>query len=100
MAVDPVCKMKVDEQTAQFTSEHEGTTYYFCTVLCKRAFQQHPEEYLTKAHSQAVDPVCGMDIGADKGAFMSEYQGTTYFFCSILCKRRFDENPREFIEKT
>jgi YHS domain-containing protein len=30
MAIDPVCKMEVDEKSAAATSEYKGTTYYFC----------------------------------------------------------------------
>ena len=46
MAVDPVCKMKVDEATAKWTSEYKGQTYYFCSPGCKEAFDQNPEHYL------------------------------------------------------
>jgi YHS domain-containing protein len=28
MAIDPVCKMTVDEKTAKFKSEYKGKTYY------------------------------------------------------------------------
>ncbi|MFN2149073.1 MAG: YHS domain-containing protein [Anaerolineales bacterium] len=47
MAIDPVCKMKVDEATAKWTSEYKGQTYYFCAPGCKQAFDQDPEHYLT-----------------------------------------------------
>ena len=30
MAVDPVCKMDVDEEKAPATAEYNGKTYYFC----------------------------------------------------------------------
>ena len=46
MAIDPVCKMEVDEKTAKFTTEHKGKTYYFCAPGCKKAFEENPEEYL------------------------------------------------------
>ncbi len=46
MAIDPVCKMEVDENTAQFTSEYRGKTYYFCAPGCKKAFEEKPEKYL------------------------------------------------------
>ena len=46
MAIDPVCHMEVDEKRAAATSEHQGTTYYFCAVGCKRAFDREPEQYL------------------------------------------------------
>ncbi|HNR58949.1 MAG TPA: YHS domain-containing protein [Methanothrix sp.] len=46
LAIDPVCKMTVDEKTAKFKTEYRGTTYYFCAPGCKRAFEKDPEKYL------------------------------------------------------
>ena len=46
MAIDPICKMDVDEETATLTSEYKGTTYYFCAPGCKKAFEDDPEKYL------------------------------------------------------
>jgi YHS domain-containing protein len=48
MAIDPVCKMKVDEKKAAATAEYKGEKYYFCAVGCKKAFEQDPEKYLTE----------------------------------------------------
>jgi len=48
MAIDPVCKMTVDEKTAAATSEYKGKKYYFCAVGCKKAFDSDPEKYLAK----------------------------------------------------
>ena len=47
MAIDPICKMVVDEDTAQFKTEYEGTTYYFCAPGCKKAFDENPEKYIS-----------------------------------------------------
>ena len=46
-AIDPVCGMTVDTETAKHTSEYEGNTYYFCAPGCKKAFDQNPPQYLT-----------------------------------------------------
>jgi YHS domain-containing protein len=46
MAIDPVCKMEVAEQTAKFKTTYKGTTYYFCAPGCKKAFEANPEQYL------------------------------------------------------
>ncbi len=46
MAIDPVCKMQVDETTAVAKSEYRGTTFYFCARSCKEAFDRNPEKYL------------------------------------------------------
>ncbi len=45
MATDPVCKMHVDEATAQWSSEFKGKTYYSCAAGCKQAFDSDPRKY-------------------------------------------------------
>jgi YHS domain-containing protein len=46
LAIDPVCKMTVDEKTAKFKTDYKGETYYFCAPGCKKAFEKEPEKYL------------------------------------------------------
>jgi YHS domain-containing protein len=46
-AIDPVCKMKVEENKAAATSEYQGKKYYFCALGCKKAFDKSPEKYLS-----------------------------------------------------
>jgi Cu+-exporting ATPase len=46
MVKDPVCGMEVDTERAQFTVEHEGQTYYFCSRGCMLDFQDDPARYL------------------------------------------------------
>ncbi len=48
MAIDPVCKMTVDEKTAKWKSDFKGATYYFCAPGCKKVFDKDPEKYLKK----------------------------------------------------
>ncbi len=45
MAIDPVCKMTVDEKKAA-TYEYKGKTYYFCAVGCKDKFSKDPEKFV------------------------------------------------------
>jgi len=45
MAIDPVCKMEVNEAQAAAKSEYEGKTYYFCSPGCKRTFDQDPARF-------------------------------------------------------
>jgi Cu+-exporting ATPase len=49
--------------------------------------------------AMAKDPVCGMQVDPTKAAGTSEYQGTTYVFCSAGCKRKFDSNPQQYTGK-
>ena len=46
MARDPVCSMEVDEKKAPGKSEHQGKTYYFCSLGCKKEFDRNPAKYV------------------------------------------------------
>lgn len=39
MAIDPICKMAVDEKTA-LKLDLKGKTYYFCSPACLHAFEK------------------------------------------------------------
>ena len=47
--------------------------------------------------TKVKDPVCGMTIEAENAAGTSEFQGETYYFCSPVCKEKFDRNPAQFV---
>ncbi|HTF71898.1 MAG TPA: heavy metal-binding domain-containing protein, partial [Edaphobacter sp.] len=44
------------------------------------------------------DPVCGMQVDPAKAAGQSQYQGRTYSFCSLGCKKKFDLNPAHYMQ--
>jgi YHS domain-containing protein len=46
----------------------------------------------------ARDPICGMEVEEKKAAGRSEYQGKTYYFCSLSCKKEFDRNPAKHVK--
>ncbi len=45
VAVDPICKMDVEIETAELVSEYKGKMYYFCNPYCKTTFDENPEQY-------------------------------------------------------
>jgi len=45
MAIDPVCKMKVDEKKA-LKKTYKGKTYYFCNPTCQWAFEKNPKQFI------------------------------------------------------
>jgi P-type Cu+ transporter len=49
----------------------------------------------TGAH---IDPVCGMTVGADSPRRF-EFDGTTYFFCSDHCLKKFSADPGKYVRK-
>jgi P-type Cu+ transporter len=46
--------------------------------------------------TKAKDPVCGMTIDAGESTAASDFVGETYYFCSPVCKEKFNANPTEF----
>jgi len=44
------------------------------------------------------DPVCGMEVDSKTAAGVSVYQGQTYYFCSIGCKKAFDKEPQKYVK--
>ena len=108
--IDPVCKMEVVEGQEVARREYDGATYYFCSKVCARRFQQNPESYigteppveqkapevvpvaegLAKSH---VDPVCKMHVIEGREAGKWEHRGKTYYFCSQGCLGQFKADP-------
>ncbi len=45
----------------------------------------------------AIDPVCQMTVDVATARFVSEHEGTTYYFCAAGCQRAFEADPASFI---
>lgn len=43
---DPVCGMTVEPSSAAAAWDHEGTTYYFCSVGCMERFRADPQHFV------------------------------------------------------
>jgi Cu+-exporting ATPase len=102
VAIDPICKMKVEIATADLISDYKGKRYYFCNQYCLDTFNADPEQYEEKdtAASEiseiAIDPICKMDVVTATATLVSEYDGKNYYFCNPYCKETFDKNPEEY----
>ena len=59
MAKAPVCGMDIDPAAAKYASEYRGQTYFFCSLMCKRAFEDNPGHYLGKGRPAGVAPSAG-----------------------------------------
>lgn len=46
MAIDPVCKMEVDEEKPAGHSEYDGKQYYFCSKACEQKFEHSPSDFI------------------------------------------------------
>jgi P-type Cu+ transporter len=46
MAIDPVCNMEVDEETAPGHTTYDGMDFYFCSLTCQQKFEHDPGQYI------------------------------------------------------
>ena len=61
IAIDPVCGMTVDTDTAAARSKDaEGRTVYFCSVECQRQYEAYPDKYTERV----ATPEVGRDTAA------------------------------------
>ena len=117
MAIDPICGMTVDPETAAGRYDYNGLTYYFCAASCLERFRADPERVLGKkplslvtipslrkplsmlmpATQGETDPVCGMTVHPATAAGSHEYQGKTYYFCATSCLTKFKADPDYYL---
>jgi Cu+-exporting ATPase len=56
-AIDPVCGMTVNRQTAAGSFEHDGKTYFFCSAHCLAAFRKDPARFINRSPQQSEPAV-------------------------------------------
>jgi YHS domain-containing protein len=44
------------------------------------------------------DPVCGVILDENTSKFKITYEGETYHFCSLKCKKRFKRHAAKFVK--
>jgi YHS domain-containing protein len=49
MAIDPVCKMEINEEDAAAHTEYNGQDFYFCSRGCEEKFTHNPGEFVEGA---------------------------------------------------
>ncbi len=47
----------------------------------------------------SMDPVCGIEVPESGAAAMTLYDGVVYYFCSMTCFGRFEQNPALYVEQ-
>ncbi len=45
----------------------------------------------------AIDPVCHMTVEETEAAATYKYKDETFYFCAVMCRDRFAENPEKFL---
>lgn len=73
MAVDPVCRMRVGEDSPEKII-HKGRTFFFCSPECREKFEQDPDWYYRSVtDGSAVVAYFSMEIALETG--MPTYSG-------------------------
>ena len=44
------------------------------------------------------DYVCGAVLDEKTAKFKKKFEGETYYFCSVSCKKKFKRDPRKFVK--
>ena len=61
MAIDPVCAMAVQPGDDTPHYQHDGTTYWFCSVACRQDFADDPSQYIRRTadanNQRDINPV-------------------------------------------
>ena len=58
----------------------------------------HDHHHHESSEKALKDPVCGMNVSPSTAKGNSVYEGHTYYFCSLKCKGKFDQNPSQFLK--
>ncbi len=122
-SMDPVSRIMVDHESATaagLTLEHAGKTYFFVSKASKDQFATQPDLYVDQtaaaatppsapvaaskapqAAAPAQDPICRKEVdpkAAAAAGLTSDYRGKRYYFCSTVCKKKFDMEPGKYIK--
>ena len=100
MATDLVCGMIVNPDSAPASATYAGNEYSFCATYCKEVFEKDPQKFIrdSKQWEKVIDPVCGRRIAIPLAGAMSVHQGQFIYFCTNMCKDKFEASPGEFLE--
>jgi xanthine dehydrogenase accessory factor len=53
----------------------------------------------TEEPTEAIDPVCGMIVEVASARYKSDLEGKTYYFCCPACRKKFQADPHEYLDK-
>lgn len=54
-------------------------------------------DYSDQSAVFSIDPVCGTKVNEEKAAGKTGYAGQMYYFCSVDCQTKFEEEPGKYI---
>ena len=45
---------------------------------------------------ESIDPICNMTVDVAESRYHSTYDGTTFHFCCLACKEKFEQSPHSY----
>ena len=45
---------------------------------------------------ESIDPICNMTVNVAESRYHSNYNGTTFYFCCLSCKEKFEQAPNSY----
>ncbi len=45
---------------------------------------------------ESIDPICNMTVNVAESRYHSNYNGTTFYFCCLSCKEKFEQAPDSY----
>jgi protein SCO1/2 len=70
------------------------------TAVLGKTLGTQPAPAGSSSGTLVTDPVCGMQVRTGAGAIEKEYEGKTYYFCSDVCRDRFEAHPDHYSKST
>jgi Cu+-exporting ATPase len=55
-AIDPVCGMRVNRESAKHRFAYQGQDYFFCSARCRERFEAEPEKFLQPKQPEPAAP--------------------------------------------
>jgi len=66
VSTDPVCGMKISRETAKWSAEHGGETFYFCGQSCLKKFEANPMAWVgPQEKAQPQKPIDVAPMGGE-----------------------------------
>jgi uncharacterized protein len=111
LALDPVCGMQINTDSAPASAVHNGRSVYFCSDHCRERFETNPARFISSTEDRhpnretmeettmATDPVCGMSVDPTTAAAVRNHNGINFFFCAVGCAEDFEADLDRYLSK-
>ena len=104
-AIPGVGNVRVDPSAKQVFVHHDGAVgrAQLAQAMADVGYPETDGKSLSSPpvdskNAKHIDPVCGMTVDPATAAGSVEHKGTTYWFCSTSCVRKFQGDPNKYLQ--